>query len=147
MEQQGNLADLATVTSRNEALVIASALEHAGVTVWIDGVHHASVDPISVALDGHRLRVFAGQWEEASAIVREMGLPEGEVVFRGQRLAMQKLLFAYIGSHFFFLVPGIIAGVQAPLVLLPMLLSVLGIPVDPRGSNDWFLAAPESEGP
>ncbi|MEL1251808.1 hypothetical protein [Aurantiacibacter gilvus] len=140
MAHEGNLADLATITSRNEALVIASALEHAGVRTWIDGVHHASVDPISIALGGHRLRVFADQWEEASAIVHEMGLPDGEIVFEGQKLAVQKLLFAFVGLHVFLVIPNIIAGLL-PLTSLWLLPSAaLGVPVDPRGQNDWYLA-------
>lgn len=140
-EQTGNLAHLATITSRPEALVVASALEHAGIRTWIDGVHYASVDPISVALGGHRLRVFADQWQEASDILREMDLPGGELAYKGQQLSVIKVLLVYIGYWYFWLVPGVIMGaLLAGLLALAPLNAFTAVPVDPRGRNDFHLA-------
>ena len=140
-EPSSNLAHLATITSRPEALVIASALEHEGIPVWIDGLWHASVDPISVALGGYRLRVPIAEWGPASGLIEELGLPDADVVYAGQRHAVLKLLLVYIGYWYFWCIPGAIMGAfSASLLALVPLNTFTAIPVDPRGRNDFHLA-------
>lgn len=139
-EQTGNLAHLATITSRPEALVIASALEHAGIETFLDGMYHCSIYPYSVALGGHRLRVYADKWEEASAVVREIGLPRSQIACQGQQRAVLRILALYVGPHFFLGVPAVIAGIFPPAILVTFASLALGVPTDPRGQNDWHLA-------
>lgn len=140
-EPSGNLAHLATITSRPEALVIASALEHAGIETFLDGMYHCSIYPYSVALGGHRLRVYADQWEEASAIVREIGLPSSHIAYHGEQRAVLRIVALYVGSHFLLGVPAVIAGIFPPAILLIFAsLAALGVPTDPRGQNDRHLA-------
>ncbi len=140
-EQTGNLAHLATITSRPEALVIASALEHEGIPVWIDGLWHASVDPISVALGGFRLRVPISEWGTASKLIAELGLPDSDLACDGQRHAVMKLLLVWIGYWYFWCIPGAIMGaLPASLLALVPINAFTAMPVDPRGRADWYLA-------
>lgn len=134
---------LAIVTSRPEALVIASMLEANGILVDVDGAWHASVDPISIALGGHRIRVAAQDYLPASDLIREMGLPDSEIAYEGGRAAIARFLAVFVGCQVFFIVPALIAG-AIPLTMLAQLpLSVLGVPVDPRSRNDYLLAEPQ----
>jgi hypothetical protein len=136
------LVVLAIVISRAEALVIASMLEAAGIFVWVGGEHHASVDPISVTLGGHRLRVPVWQHEAASAIVFEVGLPGLPVAYKGGQLAVGRLLAVFLGLQSFLAIPAAVAGVMPWSALLWIGSSALSVPVDPRGSPDWFLVKP-----
>lgn len=143
MEGDGptGLVLIAIVTSRAEALVIASMLEAAGVFVDVDAEHHASVNPISVALGGHRLRVPGEDLKLASGVIREVGLPDAPIAYEGGRLAVLKFISVLLGSHVFFMVPGIILGAIPALMLFQLPLSALGIATDPRGRNEYYLAS------
>mgnify|MGYP001044244957 CR=1 FL=1 len=137
------VAHLATITSRPHALVIASALEHDGIPVWIDGVYHASVDPLSIALGGHRLTIPIDEWGAASALIREMGLPDAEIAHQGQTQAVMRVLAFFIGFEVFVGVPALIVGALPLAAIAWVPLSLIGIPVDPRGHNEFHLAGPE----
>jgi hypothetical protein len=130
-EVAGNLVHLATVTSQVEALVIANALEHQGIPVWIDGAWHAAVDPISVALGGHRLRIPVSEWRIASSLVRELDLPGREPVYLGQRRAVLRFCTIYFGIHLIFGLPGLFMGLLPAAMLTSVPLSMLTIPIDP----------------
>ncbi|MBH5321408.1 hypothetical protein [Aurantiacibacter sediminis] len=135
-----DLAHVATITSRPHALVIASALEHEGIPVWIDGVWHASADPLSNALGGHRLTIPVADHAAASSLIREMGLPDAEIASEGQTRATQLLVALFLGPTLFFGIPAVIAGLLAPASLLVVLIGIpTALPVDPRGQNDFFL--------
>jgi hypothetical protein len=136
------MAVLAILTSRAEALVLASMLEAAGFLVHIDGEYHASANPISVALGGHRLRVPAWQHAEASALVRELDLPAQQVSYKGGQQAVVRLFSVYLGCQFFWAIPAAIGGLFPWIGLLGIAVFPLGIPVDPRGKPDWHLAEP-----
>lgn len=138
------LVVLAIVVSRAEALVIASVLDAAGIHVWIDGEAHASVDPISVALGGHRLRVPAWQHSAASKVVREVGLEQQTVSYKGGRLAIIRFLAVLVGSQVFIALPAVIAGVWPWFALTGILFSPLGVPVDPRGRAQYMLVDGEA---
>lgn len=140
-ETPGNLVHLATVTSRVEALLIASALEHEGIPVWTDAAQHASVDPISVALGGHRLRIPRSEWHAASALVRELGLPERDIVYRGQQRSVLRFVALYCGTQLLLGIPAFLLGLLPALWLASVPLSALGIPVDPRGRNEFHLVS------
>ena len=136
-----NRFHLATITSRPEAFVIASVLEHEGIPVFLDGVWHASVDPMSVALGGHRLYVPVQEHGKASALIREIGLQDAPIAYRGARRAIGRVLGVLMGAHVFFGVPGMIAGALPFASWLLWFFAIpLGTPVDPRGQNDYFLS-------
>lgn len=142
-DDEGGLRLLAIVTSRPEALVIATMLEAHGILVDVGATWHASVDPISVGLGGHHIRVPACDHGIASELIREVGLPESDVAFAGARYAVQKLLAVYVGLQLFIMVPAAIAG-WFPLYQFGLLpLQVLGVQVDPRGRNDYLLSEPQ----
>ena len=139
----GNWVVLAILTSRAEALVLASMLEAAEIQVSLDGEYHASVDPISVALGGHRLRVPRWQHEAASALVRELELPAQPVSYRGGQQAVIRLLAVYLGTVMFWALPAMVAGLLPWSMVPAFLLQPLGIPVDLRSRPDWYLAEPD----
>ena len=134
------LAHIATVTSRPHALVVATLLEAEGIPVWIDGVWHASADPISVALGGHRLTIPVSEWVRASALIAEAGLPDAEIAYEGGRRAILRFLAVCYGPLLFFGIPAAIAGIVPAAVLALIPVSAITTPVDPRGRNDWLLA-------
>ncbi|WP_271079074.1 hypothetical protein [Aurantiacibacter sp. MUD61] len=138
--EPSNLAHVATITSRPHALVIASALEHEGIPVWIDGVWHASAYPISIALGGHRLTIPVADHAAASSLIRDMGLPDAEIASEGQTRATQLLVALFLGPTLFFGIPAVIAGLLAPFSLFLALIGIpTGLPVDPRGRNEFHL--------
>ena len=138
------LVVLAIVVSRVEALVVASVLDAAGIHVWIGGEAHASVDPISLALGGHRLLVPAWQHVTASNFVREVVLEQHEVSFEGGRSAIMRFLALLVGSQLFVALPAAIVGVWPWFALTGILFSPLGVPVDPRGRAQYVLVDSES---
>ena len=135
------MVTVAIVVSRPEALVIASMLEAGGIHVWVGAEHQASVQFYSVALGGHRICVPAWQYQEASALIREVGLPGAPVMWQGSRSAVGRLVAAWLGIHMFVGVPALIAGfIPLSVFLLLPLNVVTTLLVDPRGQNDFFLA-------
>ena len=132
---------LAIVVSRPEALVVASMLEAGGVCVRIGGEYYASDDLFSVTLGGYRLWVPTSQYGHASALVREVGLCDFAVSSDGARKSVLALVLAWVGAHVFFVVPALIAGWITLIMATMFPLSVLGLPVDPRGKPDFFLMA------
>lgn len=140
-DEDRGMVVLAVLTSRAEAIVLASTLEAAGIHVYIDAEYHASVDPISVALGGHRLRVPAWQHAAASDLVRDMDLPAQPVSYKGGQRAVLRLLSVYLGTQLVWVIPATVAGLFPINIVLGIMLGALGVPVDPRGRPDWHLAA------
>ncbi|MGB3166310.1 MAG: hypothetical protein WBA68_05970 [Alteraurantiacibacter sp.] len=134
------LAHIATITSRPHALVVATLLEAEGIPVWIDGEWHASADPLSVALGGHRLTIPVSEWHRASELIAEVGLPCAEVAYEGGRQAILRFLAVCYGPLVFLGIPAAIAGIVSATVLALVPISAITTPVDPRGRNDWLLA-------
>lgn len=137
------MVTIGIVTSRAEALVIASMLEAGGIDVWLGGEYHASVEVNSVALGGHVLRVPLLRYDDASALIREVGLPDAELVWRGGRVAIGRLMAAWLGLQMFFGIPAAVAGLLPWAGLLFAPLNLVLLPVDPRGRNEYFLAQSE----
>ena len=135
---------IAILVSRVEALAMASMLEAAGIHVRIDGVHHASVEVNSIALGGHRLWVPAVQHEEASAIVREVGLPDSWQFCPGLRRAIWRFLGLYLGTITLFAAPAIVSGLLPLSSVLGIPLAGLTVPVSPQGRGDYYLAPAKS---
>ena len=145
MHREGDaLAHIATITSRPHALVVATLLENDGIPVWIDGDYHASVDPISVALGGHRLTISVSEWGRASALIRDAGLPWHGVAYRGGQRAVLRFVGVCYGTLLALGIPGAFLGL-VPYQAIPLIpLAAITTPVDPRGPNDWHLA-PDAE--
>jgi hypothetical protein len=134
---------LAIIVSRSEAIVVASMLEAEGIFVHVGGLHHASVQVISVALGHYRISVPVWQYEDASAIVADnFGAAEWQFS-QGLQTAVIKLFLAWFGSFVLMAGPSLItagAGGLAFLFLLP--LSFATMPVNPQGRSDYFLEQP-----
>ena len=138
------LVIVAIAVSRVEALVMASMLRSAGIIVHIDGDQHASVEIISLALGGHRLRVPAWQWSDASSVIREAGLQGTWRFCESTRQAILRLIAAYAGPFLAMIGWGIITDRMPVWTAVFVPLTVAGIPVNPQGPTDFFLA-PESD--
>ncbi|RJY09575.1 hypothetical protein D6201_09575 [Aurantiacibacter aquimixticola] len=98
------------------------------------------MDPLSVALGGHRLTIPQSDWRRASALIAEAGVAGAEVAYEGGRQAILRFLAVCYGPLIFFGIPAAIAGIvpASALALIPA--SAITTPVDPRGRNDYFLA-------
>ena len=137
------MVPIAILLGRGEALTVAAMLDAAGIIVHVGGEYHSSVTPFIVAIGGFRLTVPAWQHEDASIVIDAM-LTEPEAPPSMQpRRAVGRLVAAMVGSVLLVSLPYALAfGIKA---LLPVLLTptfMLGIPVNPQGRGDYFLAAP-----
>ena len=138
----GTMMLLAIFVSRFEAIEIASMLRGYGIYVSIDGEAHASAEYVSLALGGHRLRVFAEDHATASEILGQSGVVERDVYRRTPRPILLWFLGLWAGLPVLF---GLLAG--APIYGLLFVLNVItGTPVDPKGRPDYFLSEPANQG-
>ena len=131
---------VAALVSRVEALVVASMLEAAGVSVFIGGSQHVSVQINSVALGGHRLMVSAGQHKLASDLLLEvLGEKEWEFCL-GLRRAIIKLMVLWIAPYLLMITgTGVWLGEIPVIQLLLSPLAALSLPVNPQGRGDFYL--------
>ncbi|ATW03012.1 hypothetical protein [Sphingorhabdus sp. YGSMI21] len=132
---------IAIINSRSETMVVASLLDAAGILVHIGGYHHASVSICPLALGGFRLTVPAFQHAQASAVILDTpGFGEFRFSY-GLRRAVVKFLLLWIGIVGLLAIPRILYDPEfwiPSLALIP--LSVLGVPVNPQGCSEYFLA-------
>ena len=141
MEQGASpLVVLAIFVSRFEAQIVASMLRGYGIEAFVDGEHHASVEYISLALGGHRLRIFAEDYEDASALVVASGLLQ----YRGEPEGRPKRLLGFLGVVALLnaaaIIPAVLAGAASLASLLWIPLAPFTVPFEPRGRPDYFLA-------
>ena len=132
---------IAIIVSRVEALVLVSVLEAEGILAVAGGVHHASIEVNSLALGGHRISVPACQWAEASAILRETGADRDWQFCEGLRRAVLRFLALWVGLYGATMVLAAASGAVSLWLVLAVPLSVLGVPVNPQGRGDFYLAA------
>jgi len=135
---------IAIVVSRVEALVLTSALDACGILTIAGGVHHASVEVNSLALGGHRISVPAAQWQEASAILREIGADRDWQFSEGLRRAALRFLALWVGLSGAATALAVGAGAFPSWALAGIPLAALGVPVNPQGRGDFYLAAEPS---
>jgi hypothetical protein len=132
---------IAQFVSRVEALVLVSALETAGIIARADGIHHASVEVNSLALGGHRIWVPASQLDEASAIIREIGVDRNWEFSRGLQRAVLRFVGLWLAIWAPALVVAVSGGVMSPLAaLVQWPLMALSVPVNPQGPGEFYLA-------
>ncbi|GAA4642227.1 hypothetical protein GCM10023115_04500 [Pontixanthobacter gangjinensis] len=106
-------------------------LEDNGIFVHVDGSNHASVDFISLALGGHRIRILKCDYGKASALIRETGAADSWEFSFGHRKAVVRLLCSWGGLQ--------CAAALWSFVFVP--LSILAMPINPQGRGDYFLSA------
>lgn len=132
---------IANIVSRPEALVVASMLEAAGIIVRINGEHHASVDPISIALGGYRLTVPDWQLEDASRILGDTFGSAGFTFSEGLQTAVIKLLLVYLSTSLAIIIlTALKFGLSSPLLLGLPFLQALGTPVNPQGRSEYCVS-------
>lgn len=143
MEEPGHddaMVVIAIIVSRVEALVLVSALEACGIVAIVGGVHHASVEVNSLALGGHRVSVPAAQWQEASAILREIGADRDWQFSEGLRRAVLRFLALWAGLYGAAMTLTVAAGVFPAWALAGISFAALTVPVNPQGRGDFYLA-------
>lgn len=134
------MVTVAALVSRVEALVVASMLQAAGILVHVGGSAHASVANNSLALGGHRLWVPASQYVDASRILVEV-LGEEEWGFSyGLQRAVIRVTAAWASISVIVFAAGLWFGVVMWWQLATLPLSALGLPVNPQGRGDFYLA-------
>ncbi len=140
------MVTIAIIVSRSEAIVVASMLEDAGINVCVGGLHHASVQVISVALGHYRVTVPSWQYDEASGIIMQTFAASEWRFSTGLQKSVIKLFLAWLGSFALMAGPSLIsisASGLGYLLLLP--LSFMSTPVNPQGRSDYFLSTPSTE--
>ncbi|NRD89977.1 hypothetical protein C8024_11700 [Sphingopyxis sp. BSNA05] len=132
---------IAIINSRSETMVVASLLDAAGILVHIGGYHHASVSICPLALGGFRLTVPAFQHAQASAIILDTpGFGEFRFSY-GLRRAVAKFLLVWVATIALLVIPRMIYEPESWIPSLAFIpLSVLGVPVNPQGCSEYFLA-------
>jgi hypothetical protein len=137
---EGKMVPIACVVSKVEALVIVSMLNAAGIIVRIGAEHHASVDPISIALGNYWLTVPDWQYQDASNILAATFAAEEHAFSEGLQTAVIRLLIIWLASLF------VVAGVSVALsyearwrdaFFVPLMM--WPVPVNPQGRSDYFL--------
>jgi hypothetical protein len=131
---------IAIVVSRVEALVLVSSLEAAGILAVAGGVHHASVEVISLALGGHRISVPASQWQEASTILRELGADREWQFCEGLRRAVLRFLALWVALYGATMALAVAMGSLPAWSLAAVPFAALTVPVNPQGRGDFYLA-------
>lgn len=136
------MVPIAHILGRGEALTVAAMLDAAGIIVHVGGEYHTSVSANIIAIGGFRLTVPAWQHGDAAAVVAEMlAAPEPPPSYQPRR-AVGRLVAAMTGSVMLFVSPYALAfGIKAILPVLLAPIFMLGIPVNPQGRADYYLAA------
>jgi len=131
---------LAIFVSRFEASIVTAMLRGYGLHVSLDGEEHASVAYNSLALGGHRLRVFEADYEVASEILRAGEIGADEYEAPGPTRALLWAVGALAAFYLFTVGFGVLVGASHASSLLYIPLGIYSIPVDPKGKPDYFLA-------
>ncbi|MFZ1744238.1 MAG: hypothetical protein WAT93_15430 [Pontixanthobacter sp.] len=141
IEGKAEFPVIAILVSRVEALCLVSMLEDNGILVHVDGLNHASVEFISLALGGHRISVSQHDYDKASALIRETGAADNWEFSFDHRKAVIRMLCLWGGIQCvaaFWALMASLASVWS-WVFLP--LSILAMPINPQGRGDYFLSA------
>lgn len=136
------MVPIAHILGRGEALTVAAMLDAAGIIVHVGSEYYASVAPNIIAVGGFRLTVPVWQHDDASVVIAEMlAAPEPPPSYHPRR-AVGRLVAAMTGSVMLFVSPYALAfGIKAILPVLLTPIFMLGIPVNPQGRADYYLAA------
>jgi hypothetical protein len=140
----GKMVPIANAVSRNEALVLVSMLNAAGMIVRMNADQHSAIDPMSLAFGGYSITVPDWQHADASAIITDTFVKAGYQFSAGAQSAVIKLILAWIGSLLLFGTIGLLVaddGSQTDWAMLPLIgLSFpFSVPVNPQGPSDYFL--------
>jgi hypothetical protein len=136
---------IAWIVSRVEALVLVSALEAAGIIARADGIHHASVAVNSLGLCGHRIWIPAAQLDEASAVIREIGIERNWEFSPGLQRVVLRFIAILLGIWAPLFGAGIASGGMSVLLALVWWpLQAISFPVNPQGRGDYYLTKAEA---
>jgi hypothetical protein len=139
------MVPIADLLSRGEALTVAAMLDAAGIIVHVGGEYHSSVSHHIVALGGFRLTVPRRQHQDASDLIAAMLAEPEPASSAAIRRAVFRLFTASMGSFALVASPYALAiGLKAFLPLLLSPLFMAGVPVNPQGRGDYYLAARSS---
>lgn len=137
---ESSMVLLAIFVSRFEAIAVAAMLRGYGLHVSLDGEAHASVQYVSLALGGHRMRVMRDDYEVASEILRQAGVDDRAFELHGPSRPLLWFVGLFAAFYSAVVLPGVIAGAMPLTSLLSIPLGVYSVPVDPKGRPDYFLA-------
>lgn len=135
------MVPIADILSRSEALTVAAMLDAAGIIVHVGGEYHASISPYVIAIGGFRLTVPHWQHGDASKIVADMRAAPESTPSPGLRRAILRLFAASMSGFALVAFPYVLTmGLQAvaPFLLSPLFM--LGVPVNPQGRGDYYIA-------
>ena len=136
------MVPIADILSRSEALTVAAMLDAAGIIVHVGGEYHAGVSPYILAMGGFRLTVPRWQHIDASRVIANMLAVPESVPSPWLRRAVLRLFAASMGGFALVACPYVLAmGLKALSPLLLSLLFMLGVPVNPQGRGDYYIAA------
>lgn len=115
------LETIAVIWNRPELQTFVAMLDAHGIPVFVSGEWHASVEPYSVALGGHEVRVPTAFMGQATAISASLDL---EQPIEGSQ-SVRARLWQFLGVCFglptlYVLITGLGAGVLVPAIGWPM---------------------------
>ena len=140
MGMSHDLATIAIVVSRVEALCLADMLNAEGIAVYIGGYHHGTVQVIPITLGGYRLMVPATQHGQASDLIREAGVESNWSFNRNVQRAGIRVLSISVGLHAGFATLGAIFS-GLPLAVVAMFFLVgFQVPLSPQARGDYYLS-------
>ena len=140
------MVPIARILGRGEALTVTAMLDAAGIIVHLGGEYYTSVTPNIIAIGGFRLTVPAWQHGDASTVIAEMLAAPEPLPSAQPRRAVGRLVAAMMGSVTLFVSPYALAfGIKAMLPVLLTPIFMLGIPVNPQGRGDYYLATVPSD--
>lgn len=142
MSGGGDLATLAILVSRVEALCLADMLNAEGIAVHIGAYCHGTVEIIPLALGGYRIMVPEAQWNQASELIRETAVHESWAFSAKARRAARQLFGFYTAYLVTWAGIGFALGTIPLSVLAMSPLSAFSLPLSPQARGSYYLADP-----
>lgn len=136
------MVTIAIVTSRSEAMVLASLLDAGGVLAHIGGYNHAAVAINPIALGGFRFQVPSDQYAHAAEIISQSELTAA-YFSKGLQVAVLRFIGFWLSIWLFVITLLSLAyGVLFLWVFSFVPLSVLSIPVNLQGGSVYYIGRP-----
>lgn len=139
------MVTIAILVSRPEALCLADMLNAEGIAVHLGSYAQIANETNSLALGGVRIWIPASQYEQASALIREVGADQNWNFSKGLQRAVLRLLAVFLGCGFLCTVPAALLGLASWSAVFWVSLFSVSLPVNPQGRGDYFLAESNGE--
>lgn len=117
IEADDRLIAIATIWNRPELLTFVAMLDAHDIPVFISGEWHASVEPISVALGGHEVKVPVAFFEQATALNAALA---AEPPIEGSARIRERIWALMVGITALLSVPAWMVGVFWITPFLPV---------------------------